>query len=246
MVEHFPNSSSPEEGKSANLSDLFGYTEKYKNVDGQFLPFYFELIENSDISSNTSAINHNKNNHQNLIISNRVQLPKKNRRKYDPDCLRKKIKQLILKYSLEFINKKIKTIFNKKNEIKKIGNNQTKNTNIIFEQNFMYKTLADIFSTRISKKYNTNKYPEMYNKNKIKKLISKNEDLKRIFNIKFIECLNHFFGNTSLEELNGMKTIQNIYIKEEKYKRCLIYYATLYEENVLRAKARPRNRRRNK
>ena len=146
--------------------------------------------------------------------------------------------------SLEFINGKIMEILHKKDVIKKVRPENTKNTDVKFEQEFMYKTLEEIFSTNVSKKYTKTRVPGKYNKNKITALKLQSSDLKNIFNIKFIECLNHFFGKNNLEELNGMKTFEEIDLKEEedekeKFKNCLIYYAKNYEQNVLRA--RPRN-----
>jgi len=42
-----------------------------------------------------------------------------------------------------------------------------------------------------------------------------------------------------IEELNGMKTIYEINFKNENEEKNIIYYASNYEENVLRAM--PRN-----
>ena len=229
----------PEGDKTPNLTDLFSENDNNSNsnrLDNIYLTW--EQNENSSSNMNTSSANNsNNNNFNNFNIGNIIN-PQKKRRKYDPDCLRKKIKFLVLKYSLEFINYKIMKLLHKKNVVKKIVDKQTKTTNITFERQFMYKTLEEIFSTKISKKYTNIINPGKYNKNKITGLKSQ-KDLKNIFNIRFIECLNHFFGINNLEELNGMKTIEDIHFKEEKYKDCVIYYAKNYEENVLRA--RPRN-----
>ena len=208
--------------------------EKYTNKS---LEYMIGLNKNNNFFENNSFSISNifckENDNTNLFEL--FNPPKKHKRKYDPDCLRKKIKHLIIKYSLEFINSKI----DKKNKIKKIIDNQIKNTKIMFEREFMYKSLGDIFSTAVSKKYKKEKKPDYYNINKINELKLINNDLKNIFNIEFLQCLNHFIGKKTLKELNGMKTINEITFKNENEKLNIIYYASNYEENVLRAM--PRN-----
>ena len=211
--------------------------QKEKNVEIKSIEYMVTLNEkNNYINDN----NFNPNNNSSSIIlyneSNFFKPTKKHKRKYDSDCLRKKIKHLILKYSLEFINSKIKK---KKNKIKKIIDKQITNTKILFEREFLHKTLGDIFSTTVSKKYKKEKNPESYNINKIIDLKLINENLKNIFNLEFIQCLNHFIGKKMIEELNGMKTIYEINFKNENEEKNIIYYASNYEENVLRAM--PRN-----
>ena len=152
-----------------------------------------------------------------------------------PDSIRKKLKRLVLKYSLEFINSNIKK---KKYTIKKIERNQVKKTKVDFEQIFMYKTLGDIFSSKVSSKYTSVIDPENYNKIRINYLKSKDEKLRNIFKVEFIECLNHFIGKDPTEVLVGMKTIEDVFFKDEKEKRNLINYGRVYEEKVLQSRAR--------
>ena len=158
------------------------------------------------------------------------------------DTLRKKIKRKVLEYSMEFINE---NITNKNYRIKKIEPKQVENVKVDFEQIFMYKTLGDIFSAKVSSKYTSIIDPENYNKNRIQKLRSSNEKLRNIFDITFIVCLEHFFGLDIKEELIGMKTCEDedISYKTEKEKKDLINYAKVYEVKVLQSK--PRNRHKN-
>ena len=156
------------------------------------------------------------------------------------DSLRKKIKRRVLEYSMEFINN---NITNKKYRIEKIERKQVEKVKVDFEQNFMYKTLGDIFSARVSSKLTSIIDPENYNKIRIQKLRSNDEKLRNIFDITFIVCLKHFFGLDIKEELIGMKTSEEISYKTEKEKKDLINYAKVYEEKVLQSK--PRNRHQN-
>ena len=68
---------------------------------------------------------------------------------------------------MEFINK---NITNKKYRIEKIERKQVNNVKVNFEQNFMYKTLGDIFSAKVSSKFTSIIDPENYNKIRIQKL----------------------------------------------------------------------------
>lgn len=105
----------------------------------------------------------------------------------------------------------------------------------------MHTSLGDIFSTVVSKKFKKSiKDPQNYNKNKIIELKSKSEDLKLIFDIQFIDCLNSFIGKKQINELKGMKLFGEIWLKDNKDKENLNYYAQRYEEHVNRA--RPRNK----
>jgi len=236
MSEDNQSQCSPEGDKTQNLIDLFSENENNVNGLGNFLS-HLEQNENNSSIMNTSSANNNNNNFNFTNINIGILInPQKKRRKYDSDSLRKKIKGLVLRYSLEFINDKIR---NKKDVIKKIKYDQTKNTDITFEKEFMYKTLEEIFSETVQKKYTKTRDPGKYNKKQITKLKSQSMELKIIFNIKFLECLNHFIGESKLEELNGMKTFEEATLDlEEKHKNCLIYYAKNYEDNVLRARPR--------
>lgn len=164
---------------------------------------------------------------------------KENSKKEDesrPDTLRKKLKTLTLNKSMEFINENIKR---KKDKIKNVDSKLTKNTKIDFEKEFMYLTLGDIFSFRVSSKYTSSvKDHENQNKYIIKELRIKNEKLNNIFNITFIQCLNHFIGKEKFEVLEGMKTIKETVFKGEKEKINLINYANDYEVNVSNSKER--------
>lgn len=140
--------------------------------------------------------------------------------KYAEDNLRRKIKNNILNYALEFINKKVKQIYNEK-----IGNgifkkqllpiNQIIKSNMSqeFIMNLLPKTLGEIFSDNISCKY-TN-YSNNHNKIIIDKLLhDKNENIasyfKNLFNITFSQCLDKFRGSDEIKELDGFTKFNEI------------------------------------
>ena len=112
--------------------------------------------------------------------------------------------------------------------------------NIIVEDNkiFLTKTLQEICSEEISKKY-TN-FPLDHNKNLINRLLNEEDEEKRIyfnklFNLTFSEVLLHFQGKKIIKELIGLKnykeTIKNFEDDKEYYQN-LAYHLTNFEENV--------------
>lgn len=87
----------------------------------------------TDINNNNGSNNNGSNIYNNLLhCSLERNKPRNSRkrnkpRKYDTDCLRKRMKYFVLKYSLEFINKKIREkVKGKDNLIKNIENTQKK------------------------------------------------------------------------------------------------------------------------
>ena len=243
-MNHNSAPSTPVETSFFNENENFNFNEDNNNDDNNIQLnnlLNSDQEELGDSNMVTSAINNGNfsdGSDSSLINLFKNRRNRKNRRKYSSDCLRKKLKHLVLKYFLELINAKIK---GKNNKIKNIEDTQVKNTNLKFEKKFMYKSLGDIFSTRISNKFTkTINDPKDHNKKLIFELRSKNEVINNILKIKFIECLNHFIGKKILDELEGMKTLKEIQLKDEKDKIHLNYYAFRYEENVIRTRPRKR------
>lgn len=147
--------------------------------------------------------------------------------KYADDNLRRKVKNLIFKVILDFINEKIKNIYEGK-----IGNGPLKkelfplnqaaryDITIEFSKNLMYKTLGYIFSGDISTRYSY--YLPSHNKEVISILLNDKDDKKRVyfkklFNIKFIQCIEQFSGKNNYTELHDLKKFDDIKNKFEEY-----------------------------
>ena len=200
---------------------------------------------NSNVNTNHPNYSQNnllngENNDTNMESSHLIEDTKKSNRKYLQDCLRKKLKGLVLKYAFKFIKEKIKF---KDDALKKIGYSQIGKINIKFEKEFLYKTLGEIFSAPISNKYTTIQNKENFNKDKIERIRKKDDELNDIFDVKFIECLKHFMGLKKLDKLNGMKIFDEIKTKEKKIDKMeensLKFISIDYEERILKSK--PRN-----
>ena len=162
-------------------------------------------------------------------------------RNYYFDILRRKLKTLVINNAFIFINGKIK---NSDFKIRNIEGDIKREKKIEEERIFMDKTLGEIFSNKISIKNKTIQDKTNFNKDKIDKLRNSNDELKNIFDITFIQCLNHFMGKEPLELLNGMTTFEKIKFKDEVLKINLLNIGKKFEE--LMKNIKPRNGKRNK
>ena len=168
--------------------------------------------------------------------------------KFSDDNLRRKVKHLVLKNVFDFINEKIRSMYRVINkgiftkQLLTINQKQISDATILFNKKFLEKPLKDIFSVEISKRY-TN-YLESHNKNLINFLMNEEEDenkrvyFNNLFNLKFIECLEHFRGTADYIHLEGMKTFDEIkddFAKDKNYLDVLTKYVEEYE-NITRNK----------
>ena len=171
--------------------------------------------------------------------------------KFSDDNLRRKCKHILLNEILIFINHKINEIYNGNlgqgiliKKLYTLNHDQKANAIIQYNKDFLFKTLGDIFSENISSRY-TN-FPKEHNKELIEKLREEKDNLKRIFfnnlfNLSFLESLNHFIGKDNIEELDGLKTIDEVlkqYDNDLDYKTCLEYYLKNFEFIINNKKSR--------
>ena len=182
--------------------------------------------------------------------------------KYADDIIRRKCKHLVIKKLLEFLNYRISFVYNGKlgnsifkKELKIINQSQISNPNIEFNQIFLTKTIGDIFSDDISKKYTV--LPLNHNKNLIFRLINDKDENKKnyfqkLFSLTFSQCLKHFRGEEHNDLLYGLKCFKDM--KDEiledyeedgdEYYEVLEYYLNNFE-NIINNK-RPRKTRKSK
>ena len=119
-----------------------------------------------------------------MALKKKVKSEPKRHDKFSVDVLSKKVKHLVLKNLLNFINKKISEKYKSKigrgvfiKKLLTINQKQKANITIQFNQEFLNKSLREIFSENISTKY-TN-YPLFHNKNLIENLLNDDEDINR-------------------------------------------------------------------
>ena len=161
--------------------------------------------------------------------------------KYSDDNVRRKCKHLVLNSVFKFINDKLssiypminKGIFTKK--LQTINQRQIANATIEFNKKFLHKKLKDIFSDDISKRY-TNFLPD-HNKKLINYLVNEEDKEKKeyfteLFNLTFLNCLEHFRGTANYFYLEGLATFEDIKINsewEDDYSEILSNYLMKYE-----------------
>ena len=179
--------------------------------------------------------------------------------KFTDDNLRRKIKHLVLKSSFNFINKKIKEIY-KNNigkgifelQLLKINKKQKSEAKIAHDKELLKKSLGDIFSVNITRKYRN--YPLNQN-TKIIDILKNDEKFgnpeyfRNLFNLSFLKCLKHYRGDENILELEGLEGIEIIKdkFKEDKdYIKNLEYYIMNFETIINNKKGREFKKKENK
>ena len=136
---------------------------------------------------------------------------------YIPDIFVKKIKMLVLKKSYNFINEKIIKIFNNNigkgiciKQLLPINKFVLYHSSVEEDKEFLNKKLKEIFSS-ISNKYTS--VLNTKNKNLIDDLINLEEHgkyFKELFELSFLDCLEHIRGTKNSELLDEIPKIDDI------------------------------------
>ena len=227
--------------------------EKYTKIDIEKNPSEKNLFEGNKVTFSESKTSTKKNKNTKLERKGKGDNKKGKHNRFSDDILRRKCKHIILKFLFIFINETIKTVYNNNigngyfiKQLLTLNKKQKSNTSIKYNQEFLYKSLRDIFSDDISSKY-TN-YNLEHNKLLIKELISEKDEEKikyfqNLFSLNFLQCLKHFRGQESIKELEGMKLFNEIKNElntedddNEDYKKALENYINKYEDIILRKK----------
>ena len=135
---------------------------------------------------------------------------KKPHTKFSYDNLKRECKHLVIENVMDFINEKINIVYDGnigeglfKKQLMKLNQEQKKNSGVEFNQIFLTKTLKEILSQNITKRIKF--YKEDHNKVLINRLIEeKKDEFESLFNLTFIDCVEHFIGNKKVEELDGL------------------------------------------
>lgn len=179
----------------------------------------------------------------------------KQHNKFSSDNLKRECKHLAIENLMKFINEKIRIAYNGnigqgifKKELFKLNQRQKKNSSAAFNQVFLYMTLKEILSQKITKKIKF--YDEDHNKNVINTIISeKKEEFENLFNLTFVECIEHFAGTKQIEELNGLTLFSELkeqIVKKykedgESYYQNLEFFLKEFEKRINNAKPRKNN-----
>ena len=174
--------------------------------------------------------------------------------KFSQDLLIRKCKFILINKLLLFINKKIKENYHNGirhgisiKQLMKINRNIIIHSTVYFNKNLLTKTLLEIFSEPISEKFSL--HSKDHNKDLIKSLLNEKDDDKRyyfenLFNLYFLECIEHFTNKRTIDELQGLKTFNeikndkdelneiHINLEDKDYLDTVEYYFNHFEEII--------------
>lgn len=171
--------------------------------------------------------------------------------KYSGDNLIRKCKGVILNSLYDLINNLINEQYKfkseedkRKKQLLKINQFQIINSDVDFNKKFINKKLKDIFSDNITMKYK--KFNVEHNKILIESLLNEKDKEKKkfftkLFNLTFLDCLNHFRGTKTIKELNDLEKYENIckkFEEDEDYLYSFKFFIENYEQIIGNKKAR--------
>ena len=242
--------------------------DKYNNFSKVESPIHF----NSMIEQPTDCTIH-KNEHNFLEILNQeenilqnkdkeIKFTRKKRgpskesglhNKFSDDNVRRKCKHVILSSLMKFINEKISKFYNQKigygiylKKLLTLNQEQKADATVQFNKLFLVKTLKEIFSENITTRFTI--YPLDHNKLLINDLLNEeNEEIRnyfqRLFNLTFLQSLEHFRGTYYYKELEGLEGIDYLnkkYKDQKEYLETLQFYINKYEEITISKRERKR------
>lgn len=177
--------------------------------------------QNIDDNSNTLSLFNNiisKEDYLNLTDKEDSLMINKKRKKQAKeenltrkDNMQRVCKHLVIENIRKYINNKIFLVYEgkigsglMKKALFTINQNQKLDSHSKFNKEFLNKSIKDILSEDITARIRY--YEKDHNKKVIENLIKDNkEEFENLFNLTFIECLEHFAGVKYIEELKGLK-----------------------------------------
>ena len=209
----------------------------------------FEVNTGSFSESNSSK---KRNKNSKLGRKRKNENIKGKHNKFSDDILISKCKHIILNSAFIFINQQIKKLYNNnigdgyfKKQLLTLKNERKSNTTTKYNKELLTKTLGEIFSENISNRYSN--YSKQHNQSLIKELINEDNFVKRfyfqkLFSLTFLQCLKHFRGEETIQELEGMKLFNDIKYElnndDDDYIRTVEIYIKTYENIIYRKKIR--------
>ena len=169
----------------------------------------------------------------------------------------RKCKTILINKLLKFINNKIKEIYNNnidnRTRLFILNKNLVENTRLDFNLMLLQKSLLEIFSENNINRIIIYHLDPNWNKRLIEKLLNEKDDDKRkyfenLFNLTFLDYLDHFTTKRVIEEFQGLKTFLDIKNEENELKRLKLDdkeylnsfedFLNNYEEKLLNRKRR--------
>lgn len=191
------------------------------------------LNENTAITAEKTGVNYQEikinieiktnMNNPNPIILNDISKGEKEylrKKRSVSDNEIKKGRNILLNSIFRFVNKKIRIIFNNDigkgisiKQFVKISKKELNHSNVEFDKNYLNIKLKEIFSGDISGKF-TN---FLINKNeKLLQNLIKIDYFKELFELTFLQCIEHINGTKFIPLLEGFETLDEILLNEEE------------------------------
>ena len=237
--------------------------EKSNPIFGKKENFETSLFQEQISEENNYNMTFNSTNERYFINAINTLLNNKRKNDYNPkfekkhtkfsyDNLKRECKHLVIENVINFVNKKIVEVYEGNigngiitKKLLKLNQSQKINSDVEFNKLFINKSLKEILSQNITKKYKL--FGQDHNKKVIEKIIvEKKSEFEKLFNITFIECVEHFIGKKKIKDLDGLtlfselkEQILNKYEKDgESYYENLKMFLERFENKINRAKSR--------
>ena len=244
---------------------MYDSIEKSNPIFGKKENFETSLLQEQISEENNYNMTFNSTNERYFINAINTLLNKKRENDYNPkfekkhtkfsyDNLKRECKHLVIENVINFVNKKIVEVYEGNigngiitKKLLKLNQSQKINSDVEFNKLFINKSLKEILSQNITKKYKL--FGQDHNKKVIEKIIvEKKSEFEKLFNITFIECVEHFIGNKEIKELNGLTLFselkEQILNKNEKdgesYYKNLEFFLKEFEKKINNAKSKNR------
>jgi len=195
-----------------NIKDNDDIFELYKNLHEKKMEEIRLMQEKMLEEMNNNMLNI-KRKRTNKLVSD----------KPNYDKIMKKIRIMILNNIIIFINKVIKIIYNNNimksilvKQLLQIDKSNLSHSKVEYDKIFLHKKLKDILSEKINGKYSN--YPKNKNKLLIEDLIKSDKGgtyFKKLFDLTFLDCIEHIRGTKNFVELNGLMDIDEMLNYEE-------------------------------
>ena len=196
--------------------DIYSYLSSLKfeyNIENNLKLTKKKRMRPFDSENIVLMLNNNSKNEEKKKKRGRKSKDNINREIHDkrsPDNIIKKIKVVIFKYTLLFLNKILKENFKYEIQLLKLDYQLINRIEKEQELNFLNLSLKDLFSKNISPKYK-NKFPNDYNKKKIEKILKDAEDIVLFaFNMTLRDWLDIFTQKRSVKDIVNKYNNNNI------------------------------------
>ena len=242
---------------------MYDSIEKSNPIFGKKENFETSLLQEQISEENNYNMTFNSTNERYFINAINTLLNKKRENDYNPkfekkhtkfsyDNLKRECKHLVIENVINFVNKKIVEVYEGNigngiitKKLLKLNQSQKINSDVEFNKLFINKSLKEILSQNITKKYKL--FGQDHNKKVIEKIIAeKKSEFEKLFNITFIECVEHFIGKKNIEDLDGLTLFSDLkeqivskYDKDgESYYENLKLFLERFEIKINKAKSR--------